>query len=84
MEENKLICVCPDCGQEIFESDYIYTDEQFNLLYQCDCEIIVNEYGIVVESNEDEELECSRCGSNDLQNFGGCYICNDCGLEENI
>jgi ribosomal protein S27AE len=38
------------------------------------------------EYNEeyDNELECPRCGSNDLQNFGGCFICNECGLKENL
>ena len=33
---------------------------------------------------DDEELNCPRCGGSDLQNFGGCFICNECGLSDNI
>jgi hypothetical protein len=35
------------------------------------------------ESNDDE-LTCPVCGSDDLENYGGCFICNDCGCRDNI
>lgn len=82
----KFICKCPFCSDDILDVDYIdREDENFNSLYECsNCETIVDDYGDIYEEEYYDELECSRCGSSDLQNFGGCYICNDCGLEENI
>lgn len=86
MEKAEFICECPFCKEDILDIDITnIEDEDFNLLYQCNnCQTVVDEYGNIYEEECNDELECSRCMSTDIQNFGGCYICNDCGFKENI
>lgn len=46
-------------------------------------ESIMYEIENYVEEDEDE-LYCPICGSDDLENYGGSFECNDCGHRDNI
>ncbi len=71
--------LCPNCNS--WDNEYIYGSTRI-ICYSCGNEWDPGEDG---DCEDDDQLTCPRCGSDDLDiDDEGEFHCNGCGLEGDV